>query len=200
MTTRSAEQTPQPSDGLLSAVRLLKSWRYPEDLPEGIPPLKPILAEAEGYLTPMGPKAAAVLLDRLFSVLPRPSDDALPHWLSIIGGYPVWAAEPAVADLIRSYRFGRPPLPAELISLIEANPTFVRRRTMLGRLRSAEMKQRLDALPALEALKRVAIAGPVRQAAQAMKAPRPEVLTEADFQRKRAEVLRQCEAAGMVVE
>ncbi len=140
------------------------------------------------------------MLDRLFSVLPRPLDDAMPHWVEVAAAFPPWALESGIAALVRTYRWGRPPLPGDLVTAIESDPAFVRRRTMLARLRSAEMKQRQDgaavlALPAAAATR--AIDGPVRQATRALTA-RPREVTAAEFAAQRAAVLRQCEEAGML--
>lgn len=190
--------TREPSAALLSAAQLLKSWRYPEDLPAGLPPLKPILMEAEGFQAPCGPKTAGVVLDKVFSVLSRPNDDAIPIWIKIASEYPDWALMAGAESLIRGHKFGRPPLPAELSAAVDADPVYIRRRTMLARLRSAEMKQRHDAeVPQLT--------GPARDVRPLLadlgsalaKPVREHTMSPAEFARRKAEVLAECERAGM---
>lgn len=192
-------QIPQPSAELLSAVRSLKSWKFAEPLPEGLPDMEAVRAESSRILEPGGPKVA-ILLDRLFSVLPVPTEESMPEWVRLIGEFPLWAVAEGVESLIRSFRYGRPPLPADLINAIEAGETYRRRRAMHDRFGSALLRAKLDAKdppalsaptrdvrPAIEALGQ-ALAKPVRD---------PADISADEFQRRRAEVLAECERAGM---
>jgi hypothetical protein len=81
---------------------------------------------------PTGTKVAAVLLDKLFGVLPLPNEDGLATWLEFIECYPPDELRRGIDHVIRSHRWSTPPLIGELVEAIEQDP--IRRSRMELRL------------------------------------------------------------------
>lgn len=68
---------------------------------------------------PAGSKATAVLLDRLFAVVPMPPPDAMATWIKHLSEYPPDVLDRAIDVVIRRHRWNTPPLIGEVVEAAE---------------------------------------------------------------------------------
>jgi hypothetical protein len=92
-----------------------RSQRDSSQLPTVVQQLSSELAAAR---TPAGPKATAVLLDKLFTAVPMPGEEVLAVWIEFIEGFPADEIAAGVDAVIRSHRWPHPPLIADLLCKI----------------------------------------------------------------------------------
>ena len=131
------------ADALLR--RLAQTWTMADRLPQNaVKNLRAAIAHAEHSIMPCGEKAAAVLLDRLWSIFPMPIVAADKIWNEIVSEYPADLVEKAINSLIKSRKWEKEaPLPAHLISFIEEELSA--RKSYLMKLRSMQARAKIDA-------------------------------------------------------
>ncbi len=100
-------------------------------------------AALEMWLTPASPEAIAVLLTRLFGLLPVPVNDVMDLWMEHLSPFPESVLDQAMKDVERSHLSTKhAPLPAHVVKRCEAGMEYKRARQMLGRLGYLEACQR----------------------------------------------------------
>lgn len=115
--------------------RLLERWSPVDVVPaKAVQWLPAAVAHADAAVEPCGLKAAAVMLDRLWSVVPMPSDDALRVWIETAAKYPADLVRQAIDRIIETRTWERdPPLPGQLV--IGLRDDLAVRTTKRNRLR-----------------------------------------------------------------
>lgn len=150
-------------------------------------------------------EAIAICLDRLFSVFPMPSTDALAIWYERIEarGTPAGALYRAVDRIIDTHRYPTAPALATLIETALADEPLRSTLVDLQWLRGAKWK--LDHQPKLLSKPIAHDAPPLKELppARVQKMPRPEPTKVSPeilqrHERDKARVLAECEAEGML--
>lgn len=117
--------------------RLMRSWNeVPAEFDASR--LSRLATEIEASLDGAGPEVTAVLLDKMFAVLPMPeSRAALKIWNERLRRYPADVLGRAVDRVIDSHRWPKPPAIADLVDRCEHDLALDRRRRARDRIESA---------------------------------------------------------------
>lgn len=101
-----------------SFTRLLERWTPAEEIPAKAVEWLPVaLAHAEAAVQPCGRKALVVLLDRLWTICPMPTTEALRVWVETLEKYPEDLVKAAIDRVIETRTWERdPPMPAHVVS------------------------------------------------------------------------------------
>lgn len=106
---------PKLSEGVRSIAHTAEYRDYPIEV------LEKAYRECEAAIAPAGAKVTAVLLDRLFAVLPMPNSDGLSIWIELLSEHPTWALKEAIDDCIREHKWNNPPTIADIDSRVREN-------------------------------------------------------------------------------
>lgn len=107
-------------------LRRLSNWKPSEPLPAAVDrgTIAAAVAEIDKRLEPAGVKAATVLVNRLFSAVPKPPPSALPLWVEKLKGHPAPVVAYAVERLIETWRYPNPPLIGDALALIDSDAGY----------------------------------------------------------------------------
>ena len=124
--------------------RLAPGWSMACPVPpEAIAHLPVALVAANQAIEPCGAKAAAVMLDSLWSVFPMPAEAADRIWNGTLARYPADLVEAAIAQLIATRTWERdPPVPGQVVALLRAE--YQERIDWRNKLASMERRAQLD--------------------------------------------------------
>jgi hypothetical protein len=114
-------------------MRQIRSWQeageYRAKIPAEIEPaLNSASAEVASLLAPAGAKATAVMLDRLFSVLPMGNADGLPVWIELLQDLPADVLRRAIDEVIRRHRWNTPPTIADVVAAADEDDEYQERK------------------------------------------------------------------------
>jgi len=138
----------QQHQSLSAAARLVRQqiagWKFTDALPAGINEsiVSVVEAKLREAMVPAGTKAAAVLLDRLFTVLRMPSSDVLTTWLDLINGYPPGVLRRAIDGVLRRYKWNSVPRPADIVEQIVEDRDYNELIALHNKIRTLRLKLR----------------------------------------------------------
>ena len=111
---------------VISLVQLLENWRAMDPLPEGVTREELVGAALTlaPLMAPSDPKSYAVALERLFTVLPRPTKESLKVWRELLARYPTKTLHMAVDTVIMGHKWQTPPTIAEMVEACQQDASF----------------------------------------------------------------------------
>ncbi len=165
--------------------------------------------EVAAALVPADPAEVMIALHHVGAVLPMPQEPvALELYQRALAPYPPEVARWAAWRLIKTQTFPRAPTVAEFVAMAEKHPAMrdwrIARNALAMAERERARRERDEADRARRwaagADKRAAAANATVRSTLAQQKPKSDAQIEAEFRRQQNEIMRQCEAAGLVDE
>lgn len=165
--------------------------------------------EVDAALVPAAMGEVIVALDAVASVLPMPTDgQAQGLYQRALNPYPAGVVRWAAGQIIKRQTFARAPTVGEFVAQCDKHPAMLDWRrarnavAMAQRERARRERDEADraARWAAGAEKRAAAANATVRSTLAQAKPKSDAQIEAEFRRQQNEIMRQCEAAGLVDE